>query len=179
MVSWRVKRALFIGRFQPFHNGHLYAVDYILREFDEVVLVVAAAQYNYTFDNPFTAGERVEMIKRGLGELYSRSFIIPVDNVPSNYSWPRRVLEYSPRVDAVFSNNRFVHELFKAHGYAVRNTPVLPSVSGSVVRSLMVQGGDWKSMVPARVSEFIEEINGVERVRFLWELSVRYPGERF
>lgn len=174
-----VKRALFIGRFQPFHNGHLYAVNCILRELDEVVLVIAAAQYNYTFDNPFTAGERVEMIKRGLGDLYYRAYVVPVENIPSNYLWPRRVLEYTPRVEAVFTNNRFVQELFRAHGFNVRETPLLPGVSGSTVRELMARGGDWRSLVPVAVAEFIEEINGAERARVLWSLSVRVPGERF
>ncbi|MEM2571402.1 MAG: adenylyltransferase/cytidyltransferase family protein, partial [Thermoproteota archaeon] len=47
-----MRRALFIGRFQPFHKGHLYSVKHILKEFDEVVVTIAAAQYSYTIDNP-------------------------------------------------------------------------------------------------------------------------------
>ena len=43
-----ISRAALIGRFQPFHNGHLYAIKYILSEFDEVAIVIAAAQYSYT-----------------------------------------------------------------------------------------------------------------------------------
>jgi len=172
-------RVALIGRFQPFHNGHLYSARYILNEFDELVVVVAAAQFNYTVENPFTAGERVEMIKRGLGDLYERVYIVPVDNIPNNYAWPRHVLSYIPRVKAIFSNNAFVQELFRSYGYEVRPTPTLEGVSGSLVRKLMVEGGDWMSLVPGPVAEFIIEINGVERVRKLWKLSIKSPGERY
>jgi len=52
-------------------------------------------------------------------------------------------------------------------------------VSGSLVRKLMVEGGDWMSLIPGPVVEFIIEINGVERVRKLWGLSIKLPGERY
>jgi len=35
------------------------------------------------------------------------------------------------------------------------------------------------SLVPGPVVEFIIEINGVERVRKLWGLSIKLPGERY
>lgn len=173
-----VHRALFIGRFQPFHNGHLHAVRYILGQYDEVVIAVAAAQYNYTLENPFTAGERIEMIKLGLGELYSRCYVIPVDNTPSNYEWPYHVLNYTPRIHMVFSNNEFVKKLFEIHGFETRNTPILPGVSGSLIRRNMVEGLEWRNMVPSKVVDFIEEINGVERIKILHRMQIRFQGER-
>ena len=59
-------RALFVGRFQPFHYGHQYAIEKILQECDELVLVVGSAQMSHQHDNPFTAGERIEMIRAAL-----------------------------------------------------------------------------------------------------------------
>lgn len=174
-----MRRALFIGRFQPFHKGHLYSIKYILKEFDEVVITIAAAQYSYTIDNPFTAGERVEMIRAGLDDLYDRAYIIPVDNTSSNYEWPRHVLNYVPRVRVVFSNNKLVQALFKAYGLEVRETPVLPDVSGSLVRKLMAEGGEWEVLVPEPVVDLVREFNGVERVKTLQAMRVKMSGERF
>ena len=172
-------RALLIGRFQPFHNGHLYSLKYILSEVDEVVIVVAAAQYSYTLDNPFTAGERIEMIKAGIGEFYDRVYIVPVDNVPSNFEWPRHVLNYVPRADIVYSNNEFVRLLFRDYGLEARETPLLPGVSGSIVRKLIAENGDWRNLVPRQVAKIIDDIGGVERIKTLWRLRVRIRGERF
>lgn len=174
-----VSRALFIGRFQPFHKGHLHAIKYILDRYDEVVIVIAAAQYSYTTENPFTAGERVEMIRLGIEDLYARTYIVPVDNVPNNYEWPRHVLSYTPRVKVVFSNNEFVRTLFGAYGLDVYETPLLPGISGAVVRKAIGEGFEWKHLVPEKVVKFIEEVRGVERVRLLWKLKTSMPGERF
>ncbi|MCS7127746.1 MAG: nicotinamide-nucleotide adenylyltransferase [Desulfurococcaceae archaeon] len=174
-----MKRALFIGRFQPFHKGHLYSVNYILKEFEEVVIVVAAAQYSYTLDNPFTAGERIEMIKAGLSDLYDRAYVIPIDNTLSNYEWPRHVLNYTPRVSVVFSNNKLVQILFKTYGLETRGTPVLSGVSGSLVRKLMAEGGEWEVLVPEPTANLIKEFNGVERMKTLWAMRVKMSGERF
>ncbi|HDJ89497.1 MAG TPA: nicotinamide-nucleotide adenylyltransferase, partial [Thermoprotei archaeon] len=57
-------RGLFIGRFQPFHLGHFYALKWILSKVDEVIIGIGSAQVSYTIKNPFTLGERIEMIWR-------------------------------------------------------------------------------------------------------------------
>ncbi|MEM2975778.1 MAG: adenylyltransferase/cytidyltransferase family protein, partial [Candidatus Bathyarchaeia archaeon] len=49
-----MKRGLFVGRFQPFHLGHLTAVKNILKSVDELVIIVGSAQYSHRLDNPFT-----------------------------------------------------------------------------------------------------------------------------
>ena len=51
-------KALFIGRFQPFHNGHLKVVQEILKEFDEVIIGIGSSKYSGTLDNPFSGEER-------------------------------------------------------------------------------------------------------------------------
>ncbi|MEM0249749.1 MAG: adenylyltransferase/cytidyltransferase family protein, partial [Desulfurococcaceae archaeon] len=61
-----MERCLVIARFQPFHYGHLYAIEHCLSMFNEVVIIVGMASQSHTPENPFTAGERIEMIRRAL-----------------------------------------------------------------------------------------------------------------
>ncbi len=67
-MSSLVTRGLYVGRFQPFHLGHLGAVKAVLKEVDELVIVIGSAQYSHNLNNPFTAGERLVMIRRALQE---------------------------------------------------------------------------------------------------------------
>jgi len=60
------KRGLYVGRFQPFHLGHLSAVKSVLKDVEELVIVIGSAQYSHTTANPFTAGERLIMIRKAL-----------------------------------------------------------------------------------------------------------------
>lgn len=57
-----VRRGLFVGRFQPFHLGHLMAIKDVLEEVDELVIVIGSAQCSHDVDDPFTAGERLVMV---------------------------------------------------------------------------------------------------------------------
>ena len=57
----RYKRGLIIGRFQPFHNGHLKLIQQVLEECEELIIVIGSAQFNYLYKDPL-AGERIEMI---------------------------------------------------------------------------------------------------------------------
>ena len=70
-------RGLMMGRFQPFHLGHLELVKQILSECDEVIIALTGSQFNYIQKDPFTAGERIEMIHQSLkdeGIDLSRSY---------------------------------------------------------------------------------------------------------
>ena len=54
-----MKRGFYIGRFQPYHNGHQLVLERIATEADEIIIGVGSAQLSHTRDNPFTSGEWV------------------------------------------------------------------------------------------------------------------------
>ena len=81
-------RAFFIGRFQPFHKGHLAMVKRILQSNDELVIGIGSAQYSHTGENPFTGGERYEMIKRALdAEGIHDYHIVPIPDTHVHSVW--------------------------------------------------------------------------------------------
>lgn len=54
----------FIGRFQPFHNGHQVVVDQALERAKTVAIVIGSDMSARSARNPFTTEERIEMITR-------------------------------------------------------------------------------------------------------------------
>ena len=113
-------RTLFIGRFQPFHKGHLAMVKKILETSDEIVIGIGSAQYSHTGENPFTAGERFEMIKRSLDEEGIHDYhIVPIPDTHVHSVWVSHVKSLVPAFDTVVTNSDLVVRLFREHGLKV------------------------------------------------------------
>lgn len=159
-------RGLYIGRFQPFHLGHKAVLKKILEEVNEVVVVMGSAQDSHTPQNPFTAGERLDMIYGALRDLRPMSYVIPLQDVDRNAIWVSHVVSMAPRFDLVYSNNPLTEDLFIEAGIQVRKPPMYRRdlYSGTIIRNLMLQGGDWRSLVPEEVASVIDSIGGVERL---------------
>lgn len=159
-------RGLYIGRFQPYHLGHQAVIHKIAEEVGEIIIVVGSAQASHTPENPFTAGERLSMIYGALEDLRDRCYVIPLQDVDRNAVWVSHVLSMTPAFDLVYSNNPLVVELFTEAGIEVRKPPMYSRevYSGTVIRELMVDGSDWKSLVPEPVASVIAKIEGTERL---------------
>lgn len=56
--------AVFIGRLQPLHNGHVQNIQNALEIADNVLVIVGSANQPRTPKNPFTAEERAQMVKK-------------------------------------------------------------------------------------------------------------------
>lgn len=58
----RFKLAVLIGRFEPFHNGHMRNVEHAFEIADEVVILVGSSHQPRTPKNPFLYNERHDVI---------------------------------------------------------------------------------------------------------------------
>ena len=54
--------AIIIGRFQPFHLGHKKLIDFALKDYDKVIVVIGSHKKARNIKNPWTAEERQDMI---------------------------------------------------------------------------------------------------------------------
>ncbi len=163
-------RALYIGRFQPYHLGHHAVIKQIASEAEEVIICIGSAQRSHELDNPFTAGERYMMISKSLREEGILNFyIVPVLDVNWNAVWVSHVESLIPPVEIVYTNNPLIERLFKERGYEVR-TPMLfnrSEYSGNEIRRRMLNNEDWECLVPRAVVTVIKEIDGMSRLREL------------
>ncbi len=91
------KIAIYAGRFQPFHQGHLSAYQKLVDEFGKENVYIASAEPKVNDENdPFTFAEKKTII--------NALFDIPSENivkVKSPYS-PKEVLEKFPKDDTMF-----------------------------------------------------------------------------
>jgi len=164
-------RALFVGRFQPLHKGHEYAINYILEREDELIIAIGSAQENYTLKNPLTCGERIEILWNYLKKrnVLNRCIICSVPDIHNNFLWVRHVLSLVPKFDVVYSGNELVIMLFESAGIPTHriievNKDVL---SGTTIRRLIIEGQEWRHLVPKEIIELLEKFNFEGRVRRL------------
>jgi nicotinamide-nucleotide adenylyltransferase len=167
-------RAFVVGRFQPFHNGHLHVIKEILSDYSSVIIGIGSAQYSHTMENPFTAGERHLMISNSLESAGIFNFyIIPIEDVNSNPLWVAHVESLTPKFQSIYSNNPLVRRLFKEKGYDVQAVKLAnrDEWSGTKIRKKILNGEPWEDQVPPAVSNIIMEVDGVNRIRELAEVD--------
>ena len=165
-------RGLMMGRFQPFHLGHLDLVNQILQECDDVIILVTSAQFNYLEKDPFTAGERIEMIHNSLKDSnvdLSRCIVLALENQFNIATWSSYLKSMLPPFDRVYSGNDYVKMLLNYSNIEVIKPVFLDRqiYSGTKIRSMIISGDDWKKLVPQAVSNFIQKINGQNRLSII------------
>lgn len=167
-------RGLFVGRFQPFHLGHLATIKFALSRIEELVVVIGSAQKSHEIRNPFTAGERIQMIKDSLNEDsevdLKRILLIPIADVDVHSLWTHQVDNFVPSYEVVFTNDMFTHLLFRERGMKVVQPMLIQreELSATEVRSRMAKGGDWKKLVSPQTIKIVEQINGIERIKTIF-----------
>lgn len=160
-------RALFLGRFQPYHKGHDAVIRKISQEVDELIIAVGSAQYSHTLRDPFTAGERIMMITHMLHDAPACRYVLPIEDIEQNALYVAHIMRLTPPFDWVYSNNPLVIRLFEEADIHVRRMPRIDRehLWGTKIRELMLEGEDWRRYVPQPVCEVIDEIEGIRRLR--------------
>jgi nicotinamide-nucleotide adenylyltransferase len=178
-----ITRGLMVGRFQPFHNGHLYLAKQILKECDELIIAIGSAQFNYIYKDPFTAGERVLMIHEALSSELNdidprKCYILPIVNDENNARWFGHLKSMVPPFHVLYTGNEFVIGLASREVY-IRKPSFLKKeeYNGTYIRKQIAtmqqqnnqqqQQQNWKDLVPNAVYSIIEEIDGVKRIKML------------
>ena len=165
-------RGLLIGRYQPFHLGHLHCIEDVLKRLPEVIIGIGSAQFSHTLHNPFTAGERITMIRLAMDEARidaSKYYVIPIRDLRIHDLWVAHVVSQTPRFEIVFSNEPVTSRLFKEAGFRVEPLPFYDreAYSATEIRERVVRGEDWDKLVPTSVAAYIKRIFGDERLREL------------
>ncbi len=162
-------RGLMMGRFQPFHLGHLDLAKQILDECDELIIAITSSQFNYMEKDPFTAGERLEMIRNSLKESsldLTKCFVISLENQFNISTWASYLKSALPQFDKVYSGNDYVSMLLSDSGMTVVKPVFLDrnQYNATKIRSIIMSDGNWKDSVPDAVFELLTKINAKNRL---------------
>ncbi len=165
--SRNMRRGFYIGRFQPYHNGHHRMVDRIANEVDELVLGIGSAGDSHSRHDPFTAGERIMMLTKSLVDYDIVTYAVPIEDLDRNSVWVSHVQSMSPDFEVAYSNNPLVIQLFSEAGVEVRQSPMFnrEELEGTEVRERMIEDQNWEKLVPDPVVEVVRETNGIERLQ--------------
>lgn len=149
----KFKAGLFVGRFQPFHNGHLAAFRYARPMCRKLIIGIGSSRESGTSRNPISARNRIRIIRSALkaapGGLKGVSFM-EIPDFNDNEKWFDYIISREPGIDVVFSRHWLVKKIFKEKGIAVVSPPwhKRNSISGSRIRWSIRNRGQWESRVP-------------------------------
>ena len=163
-----MKRALFVGRFQPFHNAHLADIKKILKESDEVIIAIGSSQEKNTSENPFSCNERKQMIADALKKHNIKNFKIhQVPDFHDNNKWTDYIKKNLPKFDSVYSGNQITLNCFKKDD-KVKKIKLIKGISSTKIRNLIIKNKNWERLVPKEVSMQINKIKGAERIKKIY-----------
>jgi len=161
---------LLVGRFQPFHLGHLDAVLFGLSRTENLFIGVGSSNKFNEKKNPFSAEERKEMIISSIeSSMLGRVKIFEIPDVDNHDKWTFEIDQIVPKYDVVFTNDEFTKTLFKK-----RQINVIPVVlkerekfSGTNIRQLIIDDKNWQDLVPQGTRKVLDKLNAKKRLKNL------------
>ena len=161
---------LLIGRFQPFHLGHLDAVLFGLSRTENLFIVIGSSNKSNERRNPFSAEERREMIISSIEpSMTDRIKIFDIPDVGDHEKWTFEIDKIMPKYDVIFTNDEFTKTLFEK-----REMNVVPVVlkdrekfSGTNIRELIAGDKNWQDLVPQGTRKVLDNLNAKERLKNL------------
>ena len=168
----KIKRALFIGRFQPFHHGHLHIAKTLSKKFDELIIGIGSSQEKNTKENPFSYNERKKMIQNTLkNNKIKNSKIYPIPDLYDDFKWTNYILENLPKFNVAYSGNDWTIRCFKKYKIKAVKIKLIRGLSSTKIRELIKNNKSWENLVPKEIYSQIKKIKGVEKVKKIYSIS--------
>jgi len=108
---------LLIGRFQPFHHGHIEALRFALSQVDNLWIGIGSSNKPTEKNNPFTADERKEMILSSIdNSISSRIQIYYIPDFENHKKWMENIDSIVPDFGVIFTNDELTQSLYSKRG---------------------------------------------------------------
>lgn len=156
-----IVKAIFIGRFQPFHKGHHHTVERFCTDFNTFQIVIGSSNKSRTKNNPLNYEERKEIIR----SCHPETDIIGLQDQDKgskgHEEWVNRLIRKTG-ADKVITRNNLVKKLVRDFSEAevIEHKLHRPEMySGTNIRSRIRKNKDWKQLVPECSTKEIIELS--------------------
>ncbi len=155
---------LFIGRFQPFHKGHLDALEQIATQADVIKIVIGSSNKSRTSDNPLTFTERKKYLLKCLTALKLRQKKVAIrvyamPDVPDDTDWCKQLRKVAGSFDAVITANDWVISIMRQNRIATSKQEFRVPIAATSIRT-MIRNKDkkYKSFLTTPLPKKLENI---------------------
>jgi bifunctional NMN adenylyltransferase/nudix hydrolase len=183
-MTTKYQFGIYIGRFQPFHIGHLQTVKLALEQVEELILILGSHRVAPDTRNPWSSQERIEMISASLrAEDLSRIHFLPIrDWLYSDNLWLRAVQQQVFEITDRSSSVVVLGHRKDASSYYLDLFPQWDSIetgnyqdlNSTAIRRAYFDPASpdhkvYLTQVPAGVAEILEEFQTSDRYPALCE----------
>ena len=175
LVIPKGKKVVYAGRFQPFHNGHLSVVKWILGQAKEVTIVIGSMQEYSQTRHPLTYRQRKEIIEKSLAaENIVNCRVVGMPDFLSDVAWGKKFLEvtgFEADQAVALTSNAWAQESLKKIGVTVMVHPMfLYNLSATSVRKRIADNHNWEELVPKPCAEYLKA-NGLDKKIGILQMS--------
>jgi len=157
-MNYRI--ALLIGRFQPFHLGHLYLIKKTLEIAEKVIIGIGSASI-LDENNPLDFETRKNIIK---AVFYKEKIekrlikIVALEDFFDDRKWLNNVKDKAGKFDIVVSNNDWTNNIMEKAGLKVKRFPYFKRelYEGWRIRKLISLGKEWRKRIPSYLTDYFE-----------------------
>jgi len=105
--------ALFVGRFQPLHKGHVKVLKNLLKKYDKDIVAIGSIGER-SKENPFTFQQRKQMIKLVFPKEVKKGkiVIIGIKDYFDDEKWSNALMKKA-KFDVVVTGNKWTERCFK------------------------------------------------------------------
>lgn len=168
-----MKKAVFIGRFQPFHRGHHKVVEEYRDKYN-FEIAIGSSEKERTEDNPLSFEERKKLIHSCYPDIDVKGIADEEGGEEGNQRWIQKVKDKT-EAEIVISQNSLVKKLVREDSELKLIEQELYQeniYSGTEVRRRVRSGEEWRYLLPNCCEKEFEEI--LEKVK---ESGIQYEFE--
>ena len=161
-----------VGRFQPFHNGHLQLILGIINQVETIKIGIGSSQSVNTPENPFSFDERKQMIIDSLdhhGIIPSIYTIYAIPDLHNITKWTESLMQIFGDFDIFYSNNEWIRQFLLNYGKKIGSLMKFDfeRFNGTFIRAQIKADRAITDLLPISVITIMRKIQGFQRIKEL------------